>query len=248
MISTLILVLVIVQFVILALVYHKLSSAIQSLKHQTIKSSDNVISQTEALLALHAELQPTRALPKSRGWAASPDLLAQLVRLTHERRPMTILECSSGFSTLVLAACVRNMGKGRVLSLENDPVFAEKTRELLRVHGLSEWATVIDAPLVPLTLEGWEGKWYRTSDLPSGLSVDMLVVDGPPHDTSKLARFPAVPVLAKFFSASAVVVMDDAFREGESTSIDRWLGSSSKLQRVHADACEKGCAILEYRA
>lgn len=242
------LILLIVQITVLGVVYHKLTSAIQALRHQGVKNSDNVISQVEALLSLHAELRPTRALPKSRGWTASPDLLAQLVRLTHERRPVTVLECSSGFSTLVLAACVRNTGKGSVISLEHDPVFAEKTRELLRVHGLTEWANVIDAPLVPLTLVGWEGSWYSTGHLPSNLSVDMLVVDGPPHDTSKLARFPAVPMLARYFSANAVVVLDDALREGEAIAVERWLSSNSKLQKVHAELCEKGCAILEYRS
>jgi predicted O-methyltransferase YrrM len=229
---------------LLLLIYHKLSKAIQISRHESVQTGSNAISQVEGLLAVYAEVSPTRALPKSRGWAASPDFLAVLIRLVHERKPLTVLECSSGFSTLVLAASLRNLGRGMVLSLEHDPIFADKTRQLLALHGLSEWATVVDAPLVSCELDDWKGIWYDTQLLQANLVVDMLVIDGPPQFTGHLARYPAFPVLRKYLHDKSVLVLDDADRAPEVESVKKWILSNHKLTRINDFQCEKGCVIL----
>jgi hypothetical protein len=89
---------------LLAAVYHKLSAAVQELRHESRRHADNVIRQVEGLLAIHDELKPPRALPRTRGWAASPDLLHVLLLVAQQQRPGRVLECSSGLSTLILAA------------------------------------------------------------------------------------------------------------------------------------------------
>ena len=67
-------------YVVVYLMYHKLSLAISRLAKQTNKQADNVISQIEALLALYAEIRPAHGLPPTRGWAASPDFLRLLTK------------------------------------------------------------------------------------------------------------------------------------------------------------------------
>jgi predicted O-methyltransferase YrrM len=50
---------------------------------------------------------------------------------------------SRGYSTIWLAAGVRNLG-GRVLSLENDPVKVEAWRANLEEAGLADWAELVE--------------------------------------------------------------------------------------------------------
>jgi len=227
-----------------ALSYHKLSGMIQQRRQEALEQANNIVTQVEALIGLYAELQLDHALPRSRGWAASPDLLQVIVDLLNAQRPSLILECSSGLSTLVLAAHCRRRGTGRVLSLEHDPVYSEQTRAMLRLHGLAGWAEVIDAPLVPLKLPGWDGSWYELKGLPTPIKADMLVVDGPPTSVSPLARYPALPMLLDRLTESAVVVLDDASRADELKLVARWLQEFPQASEMRVPRCEKGVAVL----
>lgn len=227
-------------------VYHKLSSALQHIRHEAARHASNVIAQVEALLSIHAELRPQHALPKSRGWAASPDFLAVLISLANDRRPCTVLECSSGYSTLVLAAVMRNQGKGHVYSLEHDEAFAEHTRRSLAIHGLADWATVLSAPLIPCEIDDWTGRWCDLSGLPADLAADMLVVDGPPQHSGAKARYPAIPCLQRVLSSGSVIALDDAAREDEEQIVALWLARYPKLSSLRAPSCEKGCSLLLY--
>lgn len=230
---------------LLWLVYEKLTRALQDLRREIRRHSDNTIMQLESLMSVHAEIQPMHLLPRSRDWAASPDFLAVLIGLAHRRRPEIVVECSSGYSTLVLAATLRNLGKGRVMSLEHEPEYARKTREMLELHGLTDWATVIDAPLVPLSIDDWSGRWYDTSGLPQTKIIDMLVIDGPPSGTGALARYPAVPHLYARLNADAVIVLDDADRVDETRAAAQWTSQHPGLQILSTLPCEKGCLTLQ---
>ena len=129
-------------------------------KNELEKKTENVISQIEALLGLYADLELKKSIPKTRSWAGSPDFLWNIARLAQKNKPQVVVECSSGVSTVVLAQSVKINGVGHIYSLDQDSVFAEKTREELKRHGLSEWATVIDAPLVNYEINGkkWEDR------------------------------------------------------------------------------------------
>lgn len=231
---------------VLYLMYRKLSQAIDRLGDRSKNQADNVITQIEALLALQTELSLRHALPPARGWAASPDFLHNLVRHTLRDRPLTVVECSSGISTIVLARCMEILGTGHVYSLEHEKEYAEKTRALLRQHALEHFATVCDAPLKNITLPGWSGQWYSHEVLPDDLKIDLLVIDGPPWFVAELARYPAVPVLHDRLNPHAAVFLDDADREGEKMAVKRWLDEFSDLAVVAGvPVCEKGCAALK---
>lgn len=242
-----ILVLLVAVLVLLAVTvsYHKLSKSLDQHKKKSAREIDNLYQQIEALLGIYAELNMVRALPPMRGWAGSPDFLRNLLLLVREKKPCVVLECSSGVSTVVLARAMQLNGSGYVHSLEHDPIYAEKTRDTLRRLGLDSFATVHTAPLVDTRLPEWEGRWYSTAALPSDITVDLLVVDGPPQATSSLARYPAVPVLMEKMCSTGTVVVDDANRGDETTIVARWLQEFGEFRKVEVLPCEKGWAVLQ---
>ena len=239
-----ILLLQIVSLAVLALAYHKLSGAVAAQRQAAIAMADNTFRQIEALMGLYAELGLRHALPPTRGWAASPDFLRNLVMYVLGNSPCTVVECSSGVSTIVLARCMEIVGRGHVYSLENSAEFVTKTQALLRLHGLERFASVLHAPLVPISLVGWSGQWYSHDVLPKELRIDLLVVDGPPSFVSEMARYPAIPVLHGRINPLAAVFLDDADREAEKVTVKRWLGEFTDLSRMEVPRCEKGCAAL----
>lgn len=199
--------------------------------------------QLEALQGLYWDIKPVLSLPPTRGWAGSPDFLRELASYVLASRPEVVVECSSGVSTVVTARCLQQLGKGHVYSLEHAPEYAQATRDLLARHGLSEWATVVDAPLIPTATDRGSQPWYEVTGLPV-LPIDLLVIDGPPTDTAALARYPAGPVLFDRLSASGTVFLDDADRPDERAIVDRWLQRHHDLE-LRRVACEKGLSVLK---
>jgi len=199
--------------------------------------------QLEALTALNALIRPVFPLPPLRVWAGSPDFLLELARRILLRRPVVIVECSSGASSVVAAHCCQLNGLGHVYALEHEPVFAEATRGYLREQGLEDWATVIDAPLEAVELSGVEYAWYGLNALPAQ-HIDLLVVDGPPASLGPMARYPAGPKLLSRLATNAVVLVDDADREDEQQIVRLWQEEFPALKAIHVTA-EKGLVILE---
>lgn len=202
--------------------------------------SNNLFRQIEALQALYAELKMSAFIPPTRGWSASPDFLLLIASYVRKQRPVTIIECGSGTSTVVLARALQLNGSGRVYSLESDPSFAQTTRDHLERCGLGEWSTVIDAKLCPLEFDGATYRWYSLSNLPD-TKIDMLVIDGPPESVGAQARYPAGPCLFPLLNAGATVFLDDAVRDDELRTVERWMQTFPTLERQDYD-CEKGCA------
>jgi len=199
--------------------------------------------QLEALQGLYAELAPQCSLPPTRGWAGSPDFLLELCRHTRTARPQVVVECSSGVSTVVLARCLQRNGTGMLYSFEHDHDYARETRAHLQRHGLQDWARVLDAPLIPHQLDGEDWPWYHLAALPAGAKIDLLVIDGPPQATRRLARYPAGPLLFPRLAPGGAVFLDDAHRPDEQQALARWRAAFPQLQQSDL-ACEKGCAVL----
>lgn len=225
---------------------HRIANALR-LESKAIKQETQVLyRQIEALLGLHQLLRLDRPLPALRGWAASPDFLLTVCEHVIANRPQTILECSSGASTVALARTLQRLRAGKVFSLEHDPHYAGLTREELAKHGLQDWATVIDAPLVAYPdLDG--AKWYslEAMALPPG-SVGLLVVDGPPLTLGPYARYPAMPKLSSLLAEDCTIFLDDADRDDEKAVIARWMKQNAAM-KLCTIPLEKGCARIDLR-
>ena len=199
--------------------------------------------QVDALLGLYHAVRPTGKLPSASGWAAAPDLLRHLYDTVREQRPQLVVELGSGASTVVIAAALRDAGSsGRLVSLDHDPVWADRTRSFLTENDLGSVVDLRIAPLVDVTVGGDTRRWYDPDQLPDG-TVDLLIVDGPPKDTGELARYPAVPVLADQLRPGSIVVLDDYDRADERAIVERWLTEhpTLTLQRL---PLAKGAAEL----
>jgi hypothetical protein len=231
-----------------ALLFHKVRK-IHLVTYELLSAAaetKTLFAQIQALHALERQLALPRPLPPVRGWAGSPDFLLKVAGEVAERRPQVVMECSSGVSTLVVARSLQMNGSGHVYSLEHDEKYANETRLLLQRYGLSDWATVIHAPLE--RREAGDTPWYAESAIPADLPpVELLVVDGPPASGGPLARYPALPRLIGRLARTAVVIADDTARADETEMIRRWQQSFPGIQ-VTDGYCEKGCTILRLGA
>lgn len=232
-----------------AVILHKVRNMhllVHAMKDDSKRDHASAFRQLEALQGLYVSLGLQRALPLTRGWAASPDFLQELAAHALDEQPSCVVECSSGTSTLVLARCLQINGKGKLYSLEHDPVYARRTRRQLELHGLADWASVIDAPLVTQTFGTRQQTWYDSSALSGLQSIDMVVIDGPPQAVGETARYPAGPVLFHRLAPAAAVFLDDAMRHGERTALQLWAEEFPQLEILFLP-CEKGAAVLRYR-
>jgi predicted O-methyltransferase YrrM len=183
---------------------------------------EGAISQVEPMIALSKLLDTRRSLPPMKEYAIAPDFALLLYELVTDLAPRTIVETGSGVSTLICAYALEKLGgEGRVLALDHDATFAEKTRALLARHGLSHRVTVVHAPLEEMAVGGGSFLWYRPEALATVEAIDLVVDDGPPKYVGSMARYASLHVLAPKMRPSAPFVLDCVGRE-EKEIIRRW--------------------------
>ena len=230
---------------------NKLTKDIGEIKKQLEKLStypDNIFKQLESLMNLFFSLSPTFPIPSTRGGAVSPDLLHKISETIFLKQPHFILEASSGVSTLIIAYTLQKIGKGKVLSFEHDEIYAEKTREMLNLHCLSDFAEVVFAPLVKFSINGTQWLWYdfKRANFQQK-QVDIFVIDGPPAGTQKLARYPALPLLYEYMSKNSLIILDDYQRTDEREIVKKWLAEYPNFDK-EVFPFEKGAVFLSRKA
>lgn len=165
-------------------------------------------------------------LPMGGGWALTGDSAALLAREVLTHKPETILELGSGVSTLILGQILKRNGRGRLLSVDHDPEWANQTRRFVEFLGLGDVVSVVDAPLTETAAGNQATKWYDIPkiSLDNLGAIDFLLVDGPPQarDTLLAARYPAFPLLCDRLSPHALIFVDDANRNTETKMIEKW--------------------------
>lgn len=216
----------------------EVSSTVRSVEKRQIRDRfahrDAIVEAVrnmDATLQLLPLVSARAPLPPTGGWAISARNLLLTVTLARTTTPRTILELGSGTSTIWLGYVAVETG-ARVVALEHLDQFAEATRAELDRHGLAHAVEVRTAPLVPVTLPSTNQPWYDVSALGDLDQVELLLVDGPPESTGPAARYPALPALVDRLADEAWIVLDDAAREGEAESIERWLAEVPGLSLV----------------
>lgn len=179
------------------------------------------VRQLQALMNVRPLLGP--APLAFGGWSVDPAFAEELALTTIQRRPTLVLECGSGSTTVVAAACLALLGEGKIISLEHELRFKLQTEAALTLRGLQDFAEVIHAPLRPFTLGDQEYSWYEREEIGSiAGQADVLIVDGPPGSTGHLARYPALPVLRPLLAPDCVILMDDGRRSAETAIANQW--------------------------
>ena len=204
-----------------------------------VKRSKQDFRQLEALVSLHEMLDLKAALPPTRGWAASPDLLLTLTSLVRKHKPKLVVELGSGASTIILSRA----GAVEIVAIEHDLEYLKSTQELLTEHQVSN-VKLIHAPLIQKEILEESFMWYDSSKLQDLKEIDFLFIDGPPGSKDDAARVPALPVLGSKLSENAVVVIDDTKRSGEKTLAESFANALPNHKLRFLDH-EKGTAIIE---
>jgi predicted O-methyltransferase YrrM len=228
--------------------HRELTEALTAQQKAAANGTDRLLRaqtcEVEALVQLFQGFAPRAPMPPSGGFALNPTDLLDLLHLIRTRRPRLVLELGSGTSTVWIAYALEQAG-GRLVSLDHDPAYAEKTRSQLAAHGLTAVAEVRDAALRPVVLDGRTFPWYDTDALADLRQVDLLLIDGPPEKTGPDARYPAMQVLEDRLADAATVVFDDAHRHDEQLALRRWVESIEGLTE-EGEALGRH-AVLSYR-
>ena len=200
--------------------------------------------RNQALLNIHSLIKPNYPLPYLLSWAAFPQLISTILTEVKRIKPENIVEIGSGSSTIITSYLLKEIGKGTIISLDHDAHYGKKTNDELSLHGLKEFAQILHKPLVEQQINGNNCTWYNVDSLPiKEKSVQILVVDGPPEQTQSRARYPALPLLNKYLSDDAIVILDDAGRKEESEIVEMWLKEFPEFSHEFIRS-EKGISIL----
>lgn len=202
------------------------------------RAADHMMSQVLGVVGIYATLKPDLPYPPFGGWAVSGDCARRLVELVMTVRPSWVIEVGSGLSTLLIAQALEIVGgDGRVLALEHEKQWLDKSTALLALHGMAHRADVSHAPLEAIDLEDERFNWYDLSAVSLPDEAEVIFIDGPPKATGPLARYPALPLLIDRLVPGGVILMDDANRPDERAAIQRWQEEIPGLEVIfHSDA------------
>ena len=211
---------------------------IQKLSVENKKNSMIAYRQTEAFNQLTNLLDFKAAIPATRSWAASPDLLLTISEIVKKNRPGLVVELGSGISTLVAA----KSGARKIISIDNSDAWGAKTVALLKEHKVRG----VDVRIAPLRPYANGSEWYDLDAIKDLKKIDLLIVDGPPGSKNPEARYPALQQFKDKLSPSAIVVIDDVNREGERKLAEDFAKALPNHELTILDH-EKGTAIIAPR-
>ena len=211
---------------------------IQKLSVENKKNSMIAYRQTEAFTQLTNLLDFKAAIPATRSWAASPDLLLTISEIVKKNRPGLVVELGSGISTLVAA----KSGARKIISIDNSDAWGAKTVALLKEHKVRG----VDVRIAPLRPYANGSEWYDLDAIKDLKKIDLLIVDGPPGSKNPEARYPALQQFKDKLSPAAIVVIDDVNREGERKLAEDFAKALPNHELTILDH-EKGTAIIAPR-
>ncbi|HEY7159937.1 MAG TPA: class I SAM-dependent methyltransferase, partial [Acidobacteriota bacterium] len=224
-------------------VYRRLSKEHQNNSENEDEKRKREYQQLESLLSIFFTIKPELPLPDTKGWAAAPDLLKKIAEIILLQKPEFVVETGSGASTVIIAYCLKKIGKGKLLSLEHDTKYAETNRNQIAFHGLDGIATIIHAPLKEIEINNRKWMWYNIESFNVNKPIDVLVIDGPPGYVQKLSRYPAIPILYAHLNDRSKIIVDDGRRDDEKTIVALWEKEFEGLQSEFFET-ENGAFVI----
>src|SRR5690625_2571711 len=178
-------------------------------KHITTTVRDGT-RQVESLIHLAPYFSDKKMpMPSTGDFAIDAQALAHLITLVEDQRPRKILELGSGTSTIWLGYLCKSYG-GKLITLDHLDEYLDQTKIAINRHELNSAVEARMAPLETLECHGEAYSWYSKSSFEDLRDIDLLVIDGPPAATGRMARYPALPTVIAQLSDHATVVLDDA--------------------------------------
>jgi glycosyltransferase involved in cell wall biosynthesis len=227
------------------LLIDSLRSLLKSIRVQYKKEHLNEIQHDKNIQEINQYLQPVLPLPFHKPWAVLPDFISNLLELTKNSKPSIVAECGSGLSTLVLGYLVKNNSIKQCIAIEHERQFYESTKLELIAHGLDKYVNLIYAPLTKVTINKKNWLWYNQNKIKAQVhQIDLLIVDGPPGQIQKYSRYPAIPILKKYFTKNTVIILDDSHRPDEQEIIELWLSENPEFQ-INRIETNNGMAFIK---
>ena len=240
--------------------------SVRQLLDSTIKKEvSNATKQLEAFLGVQNYFN-TGSLPElsteAHSWPISADFAVYLLELLEFNNYDLVIEFGSGVSTLLIAKTLAKISKGRPtgatvkqIAFEHLEKFHTQTMASLQHANLADAVNLVLAPL-----QSWQapnGNTYQyyacesalaefAQHVPTaGLRV-LVLVDGPPASTGKHARYPAAPMVLRYFNDAHIdLLLDDYIRDDEKEIAKLWESDfnaagkqhSINLRKLEKDAC-----------
>lgn len=180
-------------------------------------------------------------------FSISPDAACYLINKVRTKKPLVVIECGSGDSTVIIASGLKKNGKGKIISFEHDKLWAKKSKSMIKNLSLQDYCEVVYAPLEQITVD--KGNWLWYSNFENKIKdekIDMLFIDGPPKKKdSDSPRYPAVPICLSRFNDGAIVILDDAKRTAEKDYIYNWKKKYNLTGDIRLQY-ERGLGVLKF--
>lgn len=194
--------------------------------------SERIPQAVAEYFAMRQRLAPEQiTMPLAGDWAMTVGVLAELTNeILSSRREMNVLELGSGVSTVWASLALAESGRGRVVALEHNEEYLERTRRLVDQFGDPRRVELHLSPLIDVPIADGQYRWYDTSSLDNNFQIDLLVVDGPPGRGGPRARYPALPMLRARLRPGSMIILDDTIREAEQIIVKDWLSENSDLR------------------
>lgn len=140
-----------------------------------------------------------------------------------------IIEFGMGISTIAIPRLIKmNALDAHLFSIEENQEWMKIIDLQLKKEDLSEFVTLIHAPLTKSKLALENNSWYDETILNQQMekenSFDLVLVDGPSawHKEIELSRYPALPFLKEKLNENFSFFLDDTNRNGEKEILKRW--------------------------
>ena len=204
----------------------------------------NSFNSLESHVSLINSLKPVFPLWHKDGFSACSDYLNIVAREILIRKPKQILECGSGLSTIVSSYILQRNNLGKIHSLEHLNWVVDAVNKELKYHNLSEYSKVVHSPLQEVSTSLGTQMWYKHDIIDELGEIDMVIVDGPPKHTNKMARFPVLELVYEKLAKDAIIIMDDADRKDEKEILIIWKQKypNSNIRKIQT---QKGAVIIE---
>lgn len=189
------------------------------------------------------EKVPAAWLGDAGGWALDAEFLSHMIDVLDRHPQPRVLEFGSGRGSKILATLIASRG-GSLHSIEHDAVWAERTGQDFERHGLAAHARVLHCPLVEVSFFEQPGRFYDLSGLDPELRFDVVIIDGPPAQTCKLARLPSLAAIAPQLAPTGFhILLDDYERPEEQQIVEIWKKIVPDLHYERLDFDKSVCQI-----
>jgi hypothetical protein len=228
--------------------------------------SDRILKQSEAYLEVKCYFGIESRLPEFHGWAVSPDFGLYLIDLISSNDYDCVLEFGSGTTTVLVSKALnkKNYLRGENgpihVAFEHDEKFHEKTNFLVNNLGGYQRTEVFFAPLENfVSASGRLYPYYSCSDRLEMVRQELVckdipnvlvIVDGPPGNLDKHARYPALSsIINTIKKANYHFLIDDYKRMDEKQIVEIWkkeLKEYGVVPHCHKLRMDKGACLLSF--